>query len=416
MTFAKIAGILVEYIKILESRVQQEKSMRQAQFPGQRKDQARARFKKAVVTGEKAMETLQKAQQAFEQAHQEVVQAYMDLEHLEREASSPVVPNLQTNANLVGTLETLTGIIEHLWNLDAGRPLENLVSARRWQQRRSKNSQTSRSTRKSTWRTSKRCTHREHHNQTGRRQARDLPVLHDQRSRGLRRPHAAIVRPGHAESQGHGTLEPHDAYSCNDPGPGRQMTCWLFWLYLSGWLWATSLGRAWPACFYQTCGYPGEGPITTLDEPRMPDQCCAPIQEHLACATARRRTKEKLVGDETCVFCKEALRPRKNCLKCCTCSTLTCSVLSTDCSNAESLPCDSSRPACWPSSIVEAVNVQRATDQGAQLAEQSRTAHRVGLPLVQVADQVEKVRWADIMDVHMSTPRSSETQVQFDSS
>ena len=129
LTFAKTARILVEYIKILESRVQQEKSMRQAQSPGQRKDKARARFKKAVVTGEKAMETLQKAQQAFEQAHQEVVQPYMDLEHLEREAPSPVVPNPQTNANLVGTLETLTGIIEHLWNLDAGPPLENHVSA-----------------------------------------------------------------------------------------------------------------------------------------------------------------------------------------------------------------------------------------------------------------------------------------------
>ena len=57
------------------------------------------------------------------------------------------------------------------------------------------------------------------------------------------------------------------------------------------------------------------------------------------------------------------------------------------------------------------MNVQRATDQGDQLAMQSRTAHRVGLPLVQIADQVEKVRWANIMDVDMSTPRSSENQV-----
>ena len=121
------------------------------------------------------------------------------------------------------------------------------------------------------------------------------------------------------------------------------------------------MGRAWPACFDQTCGYPGEGPITTLDEPRMPDQCCTPTQEHLARATARRRTNEKLVGDETCVFCKEALRPRKNCLKCCTCSTWTCSVLSTGSCHTETSPCDSSRPACWPSSIGEAVNVQRAT-------------------------------------------------------
>ena len=51
------------------------------------------------------------------------------LGHLERQGPSPVVPNTQTNSNLGGKLETLTGIIEHMWNLDAGPPLENHVSA-----------------------------------------------------------------------------------------------------------------------------------------------------------------------------------------------------------------------------------------------------------------------------------------------
>ena len=316
------------------------------------------------------------------------------------------MPNPQTNANLVGTLETLTGIIEHLWNLDAGPLLENLVSA----------IQASRSL----LHASSDTIAQEDDLALAAAQVEELPdfeVDEEEHLADFEEMHAPGAEDDRLETCPYSTTKEVEDFACNDPVPGRQLTHWLFWLYLSRWLWArTSVGRAWPACFDQTCGYPGEGPITTLDEPRMPDQCCAPIQEHLACATARRRTKEKLVGHETCVFCKEALRPRKNCLKCCTCSTWTCSVLNKKSSNAETSPCDSSRPACWPSSIVEAVNVQRATDQGAQLAEQSRTAHRVVLPLVQVADQVEKVRWADIMDVHMSTPRSSETQVQFDPS
>ena len=62
--------------------------MKQAQPLGQKMDQARARFRRAVESGEKAMEALQKAQENFEHA-QQVIQAQTDLEApLPRDACS----------------------------------------------------------------------------------------------------------------------------------------------------------------------------------------------------------------------------------------------------------------------------------------------------------------------------------------
>ena len=72
-----------ECIRILESKVQKEEAaMKQAQSLGQKMDQARARFRRAVESGEKAMEALQKAQEKFEQAQREVVQAQTDPDKL----------------------------------------------------------------------------------------------------------------------------------------------------------------------------------------------------------------------------------------------------------------------------------------------------------------------------------------------
>ena len=68
---------------------------------------------------EKALQVLQKAQDNFEQAQQEVMQ----------DAPLPVMPVPQVNVSLVKTLEALTGIIEKLWNPDAGQAPENLIHA-----------------------------------------------------------------------------------------------------------------------------------------------------------------------------------------------------------------------------------------------------------------------------------------------
>ena len=59
---AKAAAMPGECIKILEDQLQQEEAaMRQSQPLRWKMDRARARFRKAVMSGEKATETLQKA-------------------------------------------------------------------------------------------------------------------------------------------------------------------------------------------------------------------------------------------------------------------------------------------------------------------------------------------------------------------
>ena len=68
---AKASALLEACIRILENEVQEEEAaMKQAQPMGQRRDQARARFRRAVESGEKAMQVLQKAQENFEQAQE----------------------------------------------------------------------------------------------------------------------------------------------------------------------------------------------------------------------------------------------------------------------------------------------------------------------------------------------------------
>ena len=94
--------------------------MKQAQPLGQKMHQARARLRPAVESGEKAMEALQKAQETFEQAQQEVVHAQMDPDELIQEAPLPVKPAPQVNVSLVKSLEALTGLIENMWNPEAG--------------------------------------------------------------------------------------------------------------------------------------------------------------------------------------------------------------------------------------------------------------------------------------------------------
>ena len=67
---ARAAAMPEACLRILENEVQQQKTaMKQAQPLGQKMDQTRARFRRAVESGEKAMQALQKAQENFEQAH-----------------------------------------------------------------------------------------------------------------------------------------------------------------------------------------------------------------------------------------------------------------------------------------------------------------------------------------------------------
>ena len=57
------------------------------------------------------------------------MQAQTDMDLLKLEAPLPVMPVPQVNVSPVRTLEALTGIIENLWNPDAGQPPEHLTHA-----------------------------------------------------------------------------------------------------------------------------------------------------------------------------------------------------------------------------------------------------------------------------------------------
>ena len=130
MAQAKASALPEACLRILECKMlKKETAMKQAQPMGQRMDQARARFRRAVESKEKAMQALQKAQENFEQAQQEVMQAQTELEKLMQEAPLPVMPVPQVNMSMVKSLEALTGIIENLWNPDAGPPPDDLVHA-----------------------------------------------------------------------------------------------------------------------------------------------------------------------------------------------------------------------------------------------------------------------------------------------
>ena len=110
---AREQGYPEECIRILEAE------MRQAQPMGQRMDQTRARFRRAVEAGEAH----------FEQAQQEVVQAQMGLHKLMQEVPLPVIASPQVNVNLVKSLEALTGLLENKWNAEAGPPPDPLIHA-----------------------------------------------------------------------------------------------------------------------------------------------------------------------------------------------------------------------------------------------------------------------------------------------
>ena len=60
---------------------------------------------------------------------QEVVQAQLDLHKPMQEAPLPVMPAPQANVNQVKSLEALTGMIENVWNPEAGPPPDALIHA-----------------------------------------------------------------------------------------------------------------------------------------------------------------------------------------------------------------------------------------------------------------------------------------------
>ena len=64
------------------------------------------------------------------------------------------------------------------------------------------------------------------------------------------------------------------------PGIGKFLRVCVTFLWIVAWVGSgMHPGRHWPACKDQTCGYPGEGPLTSLDSPDAPGMCLTPTQE-----------------------------------------------------------------------------------------------------------------------------------------
>ena len=296
-----------ECIGFLETKVQQQAAMKKAEHLGQKMDQARIIFRRAVESGEKAMEVMHKAQESFEQAQQEVIRAQTDLENFMQEAPLPVLAARQVNVSLCKTLETLTRLVETMWN-PRRQPREHLVRAiqcRRISFRPLRHPGSG--SRPSAGRRA-RCGPPDH----GRERCRP-----DGRFRGFAcpgRPRRQRKRGAGEQAepqltqvqQGHGTLSSLAA--------STRSRCCLGPLYDSP--------KETLACFDQTCVYPGEGQLTTLDAPVVQDMCLTPTQEFVTCAMVRRKTREKM--NEKCGACEPTLEPRKNGYKCRKCNVWAC--------------------------------------------------------------------------------------------
>ena len=107
-----------------------------------------------------------------------------------------------------------------------------------------------------------------------------------------------VVSSSHVESQRHGTFGTFAPCMCGHPSFGKFLKFCIVSLHVVVWVCSSShSGKHWPACFDQTCGYPGEGPLTTLDSLGAPGMCLTPTQD--ICDKVRRKTKEK-GGHELC--------------------------------------------------------------------------------------------------------------------
>ena len=102
-----------------------------------------------------------------------------------------------------------------------------------------------------------------------------------------------VVSTSHDESRRHGTFGVVATCMCDHRSSGKFLRFCITFLCIVAWVCSgTHLERDWPACFDQTCGYPGEG-LTSLDSPDAPGMCLTPTQEFMTCDMIRRKTKEK---------------------------------------------------------------------------------------------------------------------------
>ena len=323
LTQAREQGHPEECIRILECKVlKEEPEMRQAEPMGERMNQARARFRRAVEAGEKAQRPRRTSSAA------EVVQAQLDLHKLMQEAPLPVMPAPQVNVNQVKSLEALTGLIENVWNPEAGPPPDPLIHAIQESRAILQTSsailsqeggaaveaETGAEQDPELWdqdegEAEEMADFEEAHapggppvepRQTRKAAAERAPPTPPQQKKTTE-PEALAkgstfsgpaYHESHAESQRHGTRHAFATSMRANPSLGKFLNfCFLAICTVACCCSHARPGRRWPTCFDQTCGYPGEGPLTTLDSPEGPEPRLTPTQELRTCVMVRRKTK-----------------------------------------------------------------------------------------------------------------------------
>ena len=121
-----------------------------------------------------------------------------------------------------------------------------------------------------------------------------------------------VVSTTYDESERHGTHGVVATCMCDHPST---FLCVEAWICSS-----THPGRHWPACFDQTCGYPGEGPLTTLGLTRRTrDVLDADTRVHDVRHDEAQNDRESGCPNETCKACWSTRRRRHNGLKCSKC-------------------------------------------------------------------------------------------------
>ena len=120
---------------------------------------------------------------------------------------------------------------------------------------------------------------------------------------------STLDHQSHAESQGNRTGHAFATSMRAHPNRGKFLEFCFLSICTVAWLCSHACpGKHWPTCFDQTCGYPGEGPLTTLDSPEAPEPSLTPTQELRTCCMVRRKV---------CRACESSLAPK--------CQTWACS-------------------------------------------------------------------------------------------
>ena len=113
---------------------------------------------------------------------------------------------------------------------------------------------------------------------------------------------------------------------CAHPGIGKLLRFCLLSSCTAAWFCTRECpGGHWPACYDQTRGFPGEGPMTTLDSPDISGPSLTPTQELQTCVVKRRKTRGIKWENRVCRACDKVLKPKQNGHTCVVCRAWACS-------------------------------------------------------------------------------------------